>query len=277
MATAVNVQVPKSKKSALVEITPEYLKAEACVMFPKIAMLKETFEQGKINGPEFAGLYIASYLEHRYPSRWLVSVGKDPCPELDPSLLCLYDLPDGVLPLAPNVRKRLPPRPTVRTLFDGSLYSVPSAASWALSRWIRGDLPLDMLLYMPSAQEVFHMQCQGRRCVSVLTERSYLESVIDGRDMPEFTIHDLIHGHRFFSSPSLRDSQLGFLRAMRSIVDMGMLRGLLDADPEFRNEFDYLIADMNASSVHLVRTLYLADHIFNPGFRFSAVSIRSCT
>jgi hypothetical protein len=125
------------------------------------------------------------------------------------------------------------------------------------------------MFHIPSPGEVLAQQCRGSRCVTVLTRPSELERFVLGeRDCLSFTMHDLIHADHFFHDNESREGQLGFYALLRD----GLLRGDFGRHlehPEFAREFDYLISDMNAYGVHLMKCLKSALLHYAPeGWRF---------
>jgi len=113
---------------------------------------------------------------------------------------------------------------------------------------------------IPTPLEVLEQQKVGRRCVTLFTEKKRLEKFVLGdRDPLSFTMHDLIHADHFYHS-SCFQGQLGFYGLLDFCLKQNHFEKHLQID-EFAHELDYLISDMNAYAVHLMKCLKAAlDH-----------------
>jgi hypothetical protein len=106
---------------------------------------------------------------------------------------------------------------------------------------------------IPRPAEVLNQQKRGRRCVTVILEAAKANKFILGeRDSLGFTMHDLIHADHFYHNNQCFQGQLGFYGFLDFCMSQNHFEELLKI-PAFEAEFEYLIADMNAYAIHLMK------------------------
>lgn len=132
-----------------------------------------------------------------------------------------------------------------------ALRGLSSKAIKILRRWRLGEVALHLYFRVPTVHEVLDRQVEGERCVSALTG---LDEMINfethGRNFISFLVHDLMHAANFFENEESRSSQMKFYGFMREILSSGCLGEL------GQNEtIEYLVSDMNAHIVHLLKVL----------------------
>lgn len=134
--------------------------------------------------------------------------------------------------------------------------SIPFSAVRALAEWALGHYPLKLMTDIPSPDEVLEMQTQGWRCVSMLIEECQIKNfVLEGRDVLGFLLHDLIHADHFFSDHDNALAQIHFSKKLRQVRHSDRVQEIIRNDPEFVDEFHYLMADMNTVPLHLLKSL----------------------
>ena len=139
----------------------------------------------------------------------------------------------------------------VRVFAQFSLRSVPLAVNRALVGWAFNRYPLRLLDFIPSAEELLEWQSRGERIVTCLFQPAELMSWVNrSRDPLGFTLHDLIHADHFFRDPEMFLGQVEFYREVRDRMKRGEYSTIL-ADPEKRQRFEYIVADMNSHPAHL--------------------------
>lgn len=152
--------------------------------------------------------------------------------------------------------KRLPPEQSFFSFFcERSLRSIPLAVTKSLWAWSVGKYPLLLREDIPESSEVLEMQTRGQRCVSVLMKPQELRSFVEGRDALAFTVHDLIHADHFFRDPAQARAQIQFARQLSKLGSNEEVIALVKRDPHFRDQWNYLISDMNSVPLHLFKTL----------------------
>lgn len=142
------------------------------------------------------------------------------------------------------------------------LSPLPQAAQNALYQFYMGQYPLEILCYEPEPLELLQLQIQGKRILTFNPDFSQWPYQKYGeRDPLSFWLHDLIHAEHFFSDPQNRLGQIGVYRLLHEILSHKILDPIL-SNNEFNKSFSYLMSDMNAHPLHLIKTLraYLKIH-----------------
>lgn len=197
-----------------------------------------------LSGSDFVAAYILTYLSHRYPGTWLGSKKNS----LKVSGVAWRDLP---FEFEPNILKRLEGVETLNEIFANfALKSTPEAVNRAILEWSAGRYGLELMFRIPYPAEVLKQQKMGRRCVTALVDNRISKYILGERDSLSFTMHDLIHADHFYYHNECYLGQLGFYGLLDKTI------GHFDLSHEaFAAEFEYLIADMNAYAVHLLKCL----------------------
>lgn len=158
------------------------------------------------------------------------------------------------------------PRPTSTLLELVARYQflhVTSSVNHALLRWLRGEWSIALDERIPSPYEVLAQQASGVRPATVVCDYPrLLEPVLGKRDGLHFLVHDLEHAYKFFHDPESHGLQRRLFVALRALVEAGGFAPYLE-DATFRDQFEYLISDMNthpAHGLHYLRAT-LIEHI----------------
>ncbi len=131
-----------------------------------------------------------------------------------------------------------------------ALKSTPHAVNRAILEWNRGNYGLELMFRIPLPNEVLQQQKLGRRCVTTILDQRMDSYILGERDTLSFTMHDLIHADHFYHDNLCFEGQLGFYGLLDKTI------GCFDlTHKEFATEFEYLIADMNAYAIHLMKCL----------------------
>jgi hypothetical protein len=139
---------------------------------------------------------------------------------------------------------------------DVSWRSIPLAVPRSLRAWQNKLYSLNLMTSVPTPEEVLNLQCQGQRCVSMLTELSQIQNFVEeGRDVLGFIVHDLIHADHFFFDQEGARAQILFSQKLQHVYALPQIQKLLSEDATFRGEFYYLMSDMNSVPLHLLKTL----------------------
>jgi len=240
-------------------------KAQILVEAPRIrealTPILKLYEDGVLNDCELVALYIITILSIRYPGTW---------PGAKQELFSgahnmMTPWRNLGLTLEPNVEKRFQDIETLGEIFTNfALKSTPLAVNRALLSWSTGKYPLMLMFRIPMSLEVLDQQKRGHRCVTILTEIKFLEKlIIDERDCLSFTMHDLIHADHFYQHDEVFLGQLGFYGLLDYCYREGHFREQFKV-AKFQSEFDYLISDMNAYAIHLLKCLKSALIHYHP-------------
>lgn len=141
---------------------------------------------------------------------------------------------------------------------------VPASAQLALIHWLEGRYPLTLFFYIPSAKNVFEMQKQGQRCITIFRKADSILRPHRDRDIISFIIHDLMHAHEFYSIPKKAHHQIGFYQWLDKIIQTAEIKELLTQSEDFKNQLDYVMSDMNSYCGHLIKTLQAIIVIHSP-------------
>lgn len=134
--------------------------------------------------------------------------------------------------------------PEVRLFAERRLRAVPAPAARALVSWADGQRPVDLFHYVPTARAVLALAARGRRCVSLLHDRS-------GPDGLAFALHDLCHLEKFVDAQHYAGQVGFFARLQRALENPGWSALEAGFDAEWASERDHVLADMNASPIFL--------------------------
>jgi hypothetical protein len=242
-------------------VSEQDLQSEAPVIEVKMAPILLAFEEKKISEAELVTIYLLLVLSHRYPGHWLGAKASAP----PTAHLLLYPLKNLLDQFEPNIQKRLGGFATVGDVLNSfALKSTPQSVNRSLLNWSTGLYQLVLMLRIPTPSEVLQQQCQGKRCVTLLTqERSTRKYILGERDALGFTLHDLIHADHFYHDNDLFQGQVDFYKLMNRSLCAGSFKEHFEEE-EFVREFEYLIADMNAYPIHLLKCFKAAMIHYHP-------------
>jgi hypothetical protein len=229
-------------------VTEEELLNEAPSIMAKLAPFQKL-----LSGADFTAAYILIYLSHRFPGTWLGS-------KKEAKKVPGYPWRELPFQFEPNIEKRLSHIDSLNEIFANfALRSTPLAVNRAILEWSAGRYGLELMFRIPRPAEVLNQQKSGRRCVTTLVDERIAKYILGERDALSFTMHDLIHADHFYFHNECYQGQLGFYGLLNQTLfyfDLG--------HESFAREFEYLIADMNAYPIHLLKCLKSAMvHYFN--------------
>lgn len=210
----------------------------------------ELFANKQISEAELCAHYIIIGLSLRYPGTWpgasIISHNIE------------HHLTGPIpahIPLEPNVKKRLEGLCMGDLFNQFALKSTPPSVNRALLNFSTNKYPLELMFKIPTPREVLDQQKNGRRCLTLITkERQMKDYILGERDYLGFCLHDLIHADHFYHSNLSYQGQLGLYRLLALEMDKGVFDRLLENE-KFEAEFEYIIADMNAYPIHLLKCL----------------------
>lgn len=233
-------------------VSAEVLLIEAEPISLKLQGHHERYKSGAITGPEFVAAYLITILAHRHPGTWLGA--KRPHFEIQHEMKT--PLSSFGFSFEPNIQKRLEGIQNLGELFSSFAFkATPETVNRAILSWSNGSYGLELMFRIPTPVEVLDQQKQGRRCVTVITKANQLKNYILGeRDALSFTMHDLIHADHFYHHNESYQGQLGFYGFLDHCMKENYFTTQLESE-KFQGEFEYLIADMNAYAVHLMKCL----------------------
>jgi len=130
---------------------------------------------------------------------------------------------------------------------------VPGFAWNTLEAWAQRKFQLEIVFGIPSPKKILMLQTKGQRCVSVFREAHHLSEIHEHhRDAFLFTVHDLEHAWQFFSNAELFHHQKAWALKLWLAFFQGPWKTMAWIQKE---DFDYLISDMNTHPWHGFLTL----------------------
>jgi hypothetical protein len=219
--------------------TEAELANEAPLIEERLEPILNLWRHRFIGDAEMAAFYIYIYVSQRRPDSWL-----------------------GGPHSASRDRAWAPPEkngqiPAILKIFSQlSVRSVPLPVNHALVRWFSGTYPLTLTTGVPTPEEILRMQCESKRCVTMVVEPDQLRRhILNQRDPLGFLLHDLVHADKFYRNTAMMDGQVGFSRFVYKIYRSGLFDELMLTDAAFKKEIEYVMSDMNSFCVHLLKCL----------------------
>jgi hypothetical protein len=237
-------------------VSESELRLEAAPMMEEFFSLHNLLLNSKITEAEFTAAYILIYLSHRFPHQWLGAYKKAE----KIKGLNWRELP---FKFHSNILKRLEGVDSIQDIFSSfTLKSTPFSVNRAVVEWSKTNYQLVLMFRVPKPYEVLEQQKSGRRCVTAILDERITSYILGERDALSFLMHDLIHADHFFFKNDCFHGQLGFYGLLSKTFDYFNLE-----HPQFATEFEYVMADMNAYAIHLLKCLKSAMiHYFDKSY-----------
>ena len=217
---------------------------EAPIIQARLAPFHDLFSSSQITQADFTACYLIVFLSYRFPGTW-------PGAKKNSEVLSGINWRDLPFEFEKNVLERLKDTNSLTEIFTNfALKSTPLAVNRAILEWSYGNYKLEQMFRIPGPREVLNQQKLGRRCVTTLLDNRISRLILNERDALSFTMHDLIHADHFYHNNISYNGQLGFYGLLDKTFDYFNLK-----NEKFSAEFEYLIADMNAYPVHLLKCL----------------------
>lgn len=241
-----------------------FLKTHSAQAYKSLQPFFVRWQKGEFSDAEIAAVFVTVFSFLRRPQDFLGGTHKEfIVPSEIPSSLTCRDFTETLqttLPESLSKSKTLTrlqgDQAFLPFLCGHTLRSIPISVMRTLSSWQSQTYPLILWTSIPTAEEVLQLQADGKRCVSMFIQESeFSELALDGRDVLGFLVHDLIHADHFFHDPENAQAQIQFSQKLQILWQQPFLQERLQADPEFKGEFYYLMSDMNSVPLHLLKTL----------------------
>lgn len=243
-----------------------FLKEQSAQAFKSLQPFFARWKLGALGDAEMAAVYVAVFSFLRRPQDFLGGTHNEftsifsATASAQLSSQSFVDILRSTLPGSLAATKSLKRFETDQDFLSflclHSLRSIPISVMRSLLSWHNKTYPLTLWTSIPSPEEVLQLQVGGQRCVSMFMQESEFPQLAqDGRDVFGFLIHDLIHADHFFHDPENAQAQIQFSQKLQILWQQNFLQERLRADPEFKDEFYYLMSDMNSVPLHLLKTL----------------------
>lgn len=232
-------------------VSEEFLQEEAPIIAEKMKSFFDQFQSGTVSSAEFTAIYIITVLSFRNPGTWLGA--KNLIPVTSTHNLS-YPIESLLPTFEPNIQRRLSGFKTIGEIFQYFAFkATPLSVNRSILGWSLTTYGLELMFRIPGPAEVLNQQKRGRRCVTVVLDKNKASKFILGeRDALGFTMHDLIHADHFYHNNHTYQGQLGFYGFLDHCMNLNHFDELLQNE-KFESEFEYLIADMNAYAIHLMK------------------------
>lgn len=206
------------------------LKAEAQNLAPYLQEFRAQYLAGTITAAEWATLFVFLYLNQRHPhTPWWMKKQNPWAGEKN------YFL--------------------AHWLKNYQFKKLPDSIARALYYWQQGEYKIIFKDKMISPYEMLQYQARGERVVTLAYQEAEEGLLVDGaRDALEFLLHDLVHADLFFETKEKWQEQKSFFQSVLTLVDQGQLIEE-QKNPQFQQDFHYLISDMNSHPAHLAAML----------------------
>eukprot|EP00981_Chlorochromonas_danica_P002846 scaffold559_cov176-Ochromonas_danica.AAC.1 len=245
-------------------VTTTDLTREGTLLHPILSQCYHDYQQGVLTDYDMVGIYLLLFLATRRPRKWSAGPLKEKVCLYDGNspvasvLVCQYPEVAEVVDLAylAKTMKRSVDTITVIDIFDSLRFTGikdngDNYVNRCMVLWAYGKRPVKLLTYIPTPSEVLRQQARRERVVTIFTtleelcrmhtsKLTYMEGMPEhNRDPLEFTIHDLKHMEHYMDEKI--SSEQGH-------------------DLRLWHELEYVMADMNCYSTHLLRYLYAKVH-----------------
>ncbi len=230
-------------------LSTQCLQREAKILAPTFHALKKAQEIGIITGAEMCALYILIYQLVRTPKNSLQ--GKITLSTIRKTKLSEYNF---------NLKELWPTEDysllhfSLDEIYQLNFKGLPKKTNIAILNWLNGNWDLILEYKIPSPLEILELQINKKRCVTIITEENRLGThILQKRDALSFAVHDLEHAVNFYQNEKVFLGQVGFYHFLKVLMEEVTIQNLRAVHPTFKKEFDYVISDMNAYSIHALK------------------------
>lgn len=227
----------------------ETLEAHGGFLRENLSALKQL----SLDPRDFSTLYLILFLRIKHPKNWLQKKSRS---VNSPDTIGLLSLIPESFKLSDWEKEKLKGVGALNLFSHYNLKAIPDSINRTMINWYQGIWNIECLEYIPGPRELLRLQVKNTRCITLITDPLLIDSmVLESRDPLSFMLHDLMHADQFFSQHESLKGQLGFYKLINSIYDKAELKSLLKSDQNFKKEFEYVAADMNAYVIHLFKCL----------------------
>lgn len=204
---------------------------------------------------DFTTLYLLFFLRLSHPKNYLQRHTKNPHLNPNNTNPKLLEILPTEFCLTPWEIEKLTDI-TGPDLFEYfNLRGIPKSIHRAMINWYKGIWDIKMLFTIPTPKELLFMQVENSRVLTLVIDEKKLTSHILGRRDPlSFALHDLMHADQFFNNPNSQKGQLGFYKWVANQYNSPILQEKISNNKKFKDEFDYVVSDMNAYVIHLLKS-----------------------
>lgn len=208
-----------------------------------------------LSDQDYTTLYILLFLKERHPINFLQKHNSKTESKNQKWPLLLDILPPS-FDLNQKERTLLQQMTGPDLFYDFHLKSIPKSVHRAMIHWYNGEWEIIKMHHIPSPYELLKIQAKNQRLITLIADEERIAThILASRDPLSFALHDLMHADQFFNNTDSYKGQLGLYRLMAKNYELEALQLLLKSNKQFKKEFDYVISDMNAYIIHLLKCL----------------------
>ncbi len=229
-------------------ISPEFLKTHRDEIYRFLTELNLS----ALSPKDKTALYLLFFIKLRTPHNWFQKKSSElfKMPNSDSSLLVLGE---GLINFSKTEKEKLKDLSVFEFFKNYRFKGIPECVNRVMENWYLNNWELKMIHYIPSSKSLLKLQAENKRFLTLIIDPEQCQDLILGkRDPLSFAIHDLMHADQFFNNPISKASQLGFYKLIANVYDNKNILNLL-SNEQFKDEFDYVVSDMNAYIIHLLK------------------------
>lgn len=228
------------------------LKAAAPLIESFISKLKIKHQNNLISEVDFATLYLLFFIKLKYQKNFLQQFKEVTHFSNHSKIL---NLADDLIEFDEFEKKKLENISGYELFTYFNLKGVPKSVARAMENWYLRNWNITLSFKIPSSKTLLKEQAKNKRILTLIVDNQRITTLILGkRDPLSFAIHDLMHADQFFNNPISLKGQLGFYQFVTEYFDHPTLKELRQTSPRFKEEFEYVVSDMNAYIIHLLKS-----------------------
>lgn len=228
------------------------LKASAPLIESFIEKLLIKYRSNGISDVDFTTIYLLFFIKLKYHKNYLQQFRPIIKNDHHPKIL---DLALDLIEFDEYEKKKLENVSGLLLFTHFNLKGMPKSVARAMANWYENKWNIVLSFKIPSSKTLLKEQAQNKRILTLIIDKEKITTLILGkRDPLSFAIHDLMHADQFFNNSISLKGQLGFYQFISEHFDHPSIKDLSLAYPQFKVEFEYVVSDMNAYIIHLLKS-----------------------
>ena len=222
-------------------------------LIPLMELVK-VYESKKLSDCDFTTLYLLFFIRLKSPVNYIQQKNKKFT--FDPDHKKLLQLIPDSFQLSPWEKEKLAQISGPDLFLNFNLKGIPLSVNRAMFNWYQKNWNIVLSFSVPTSDELLILQAQNSRVLTLIVDPKKIAKLILGvRDALSFALHDLMHADQFFNNPISQKGQLGFYNFILEFQKNEKLKILKINNSIFQNDYEYVISDMNAYIIHLLKSL----------------------
>jgi hypothetical protein len=235
-----------------VQLTKDQLLAAADRVNLELRALLNLFKNQKITDQDFTTLYLLLFLRIKHPKNYLQQNKKFAS---DSKTKTLLDIIPVEFNLSEDEKNKLKNISGEDLFLNFNLRGIPASINRAMINWYQNKWNIVLSFKIPGPNELLMLQTENKRILTLIVDEKRITThLFEKRDPLSFALHDLMHADQFFNNPISQKGQLGFYQFISSQIKLPELVNLMETNPSFKIDFEYVVSDMNAYIIHLLKS-----------------------